>query len=314
MAEAIAYNDMNLGMVGDVRPDGVSLTPEARSYIDFFRAHAKDLSSTTSAAEVAVLRSFASVEFNPAVANASTVLFEQTLLESKIPFDIIFDRHVSDLSKYRVLVLAGQDALGDAQLQAIRAFVEKGGGLVATGSTSMLTDWRLRRKKFGLSDLFGLEEPSNTPVRRAFGKGRVAYLPRVEPSIAPPAAQMSYNFSNQYWALPKNYRELAAAVEWAADDPPAVKVTAPLAVTIELAEQKSTRTLLLHLVNFDFRNRAGNLFAQVRIPAGRTLQEITVDTPDGGGRQTITADVRGGVASFRIPSLKVYDLVLLRMR
>ncbi|MEX2757483.1 MAG: hypothetical protein Q6365_019050, partial [Candidatus Sigynarchaeota archaeon] len=46
---------------------------------------------TGSLADAAVLRSFNSVEFNPGKCNVSTVLFEQTLIQSKIPFAIIFD-------------------------------------------------------------------------------------------------------------------------------------------------------------------------------------------------------------------------------
>ena len=89
IAEAMAYNGVNIGMVGDVSPDGAVLTPAAGRYIDFFRSHVKDLADTGSAADVAVLRAFASIEFNPAVSNTATVLFEQSLIQSQIPFDII---------------------------------------------------------------------------------------------------------------------------------------------------------------------------------------------------------------------------------
>ena len=48
--------------------------------------------------DVAVLRSFASVEFNPAQANVSTVLFEQTLLQNRIPF-VFWDEFDTSLSE-----------------------------------------------------------------------------------------------------------------------------------------------------------------------------------------------------------------------
>lgn len=185
LAEAMAYNSVNLGMIGDLDADEV--TPEARAYIRFFRDHVKDFAETTSIADVAVLRSFASIEFNPSRSLVSTVLFEQTLLQSGIPFDLIFDRHLKNLSRYKVLVLADQDALSDQQASAIRAFVSNGGGLVATGNSSMLTDWCLRRRRFALADLFGLDRPPapdqpNTGVQCTVGRGRVVYIPPSSPS------------------------------------------------------------------------------------------------------------------------------------
>lgn len=270
-------------------------------------------------ADAAVLHSFASVEFNPAISGVSTTLFEQTLIQSKIPFDIIFDRHLNDLSKYKLLVLADQDALSDEQVRAIRTFVENGGGLVATGTTSLLNDWRLRRRKFALAELFRIDLPPaagapNSAVRRTFGKGRVVYIPRIEPAVTPPPALLTYNFANKYWKLPVNYQDLAAAVNWAAGGRLSATVSAPASVTMELTEQKSSSTLLLHLVNFDFRRPVRNIDVSVRLPAGFTISEVTCETPDGNERQAITPAVHGGVASFRIPSLKVYDLALIRLR
>ncbi len=323
MAEAMAYNDMNLGDVGEIgalRADGASITaePEDARYIEFFHAHAQDLVDTSSVADAAVLRSFPAVEFNPARGGVSTILFEQTLIQTRVPFDIIFDRHLKDLAKYKVLVLADQDALSDAEVAQIRTFVENGGGLVATGDTSLYTDWRWRRGRFGLADLFGRDLPPapnepNRPVQRTFGKGRVVYLPRVEPSVPPPPPSMSYNFSKEYWKLPTNYRELEAAVEWAAGGRLSAKVDAPLSVTLELAEQKTTRNRLLHLVNYDIAKPIANLKAEVRIPEGMRLREAVLESPDSEKPEPLAAAVRDGVASFRIPRLKIYDLVLLRL-
>jgi hypothetical protein len=319
LAEAMAYNDMNLGMVGDVSPTGVSLTPEARRYIDFFRAHKSVLSGTTSAAGAAVLRSFASIEFNPAESNVSTVLFEQSLIQGKVPFDIIFDRHLADLRRYNVLVLANQDALSDAQVENIRGFVAAGGGLVATGNSSLLTGWRLKRGKFALADLFGRDLPpapgeAVAPVRRTYGKGRVVYIPTVQPSVEPPPAHINYHFEGRYWKLPRNHEELIAAVEWASAGRLAAKVAAPASVTMELVEQKSTGTLLLHLINFDFRRPVENIDVSLRVPAGFAAGDVVLESPDDGRRETLATSTHTGALAFRIPRLAVYDLAVIRLR
>jgi len=114
LAESLAYDDANLGVVaGGSAGDPPAIT---RRYVSFFRSNIRDLIHTTEVADAAILRSFSSNQFNPSQSNFHTVLFEQTLIQSKIPFAIIFDRQLQDLSKYKVLILADQDALSDEQL------------------------------------------------------------------------------------------------------------------------------------------------------------------------------------------------------
>ena len=309
LAEAMAFNDRNLGMVGDVSPEGVALTPEARRYIDFFHAHQSVLRGATPVNEVAVLRAFAAVEFNPAECLVGATLFEQSLIQARVPFDIIVDRHLEELDRYKVLVLADQDALGDRQIERIRAFVERGGGLVVTGRTSMLTGWRLRRSRFGLAGLLGVDQPGGEALRRQSGKGRVAYIPRIEPSIAPPAPHINYRFDGKYWKLARNHAELVAAVEWAANGAAPVRVQAPPSVAIELTRAANGGAMLLHLVNFDFRNPVRDVKVALRLPAGMKAGEIAVESPDAGGRTVVKGRVEAGIAHFTVPRVDVYGLV-----
>ena len=237
-------------------------------------------------------------------------------------------------------MLANQDALSDEQVGLIRAFVQNGGGLVATEDSSLLTDWRLRRPKFGLADVFGLELPPkpgapntarlagftdpkleaaptaaalNRPVQRAFGRGRSVYVPRIEPSVVPPPPQIDYTFGNQYWSLPKNYKELVSAVEWASNNQLAAEIQAPLWVTVELHEQKSSNTWLLHLVNFDFTRPVRDIAVRVRVPAGMKVREAFVESPDFESRQALSTSFRENLVSFRVPRLQIYDLVQMKL-
>jgi hypothetical protein len=190
---------------------------------------------------------------------------------------------------------------------------------VATGTTSMRTEWRLRRSKFALADLFGIAEPPdgaapNKPIRNQYGKGRVVYIPRIEPAVEPPEPSMSYTFDNQYWRLPRNGKDLAEAVAWAAGGDLSVRVEAPEYVTIELAEQKATRTWLLHLVNYNPARPQARLSVRVRPPAGFAIKQAMLASPDDETKQTLTlATTKDGAAAFTIPRLKVYDLVLLNL-
>jgi hypothetical protein len=87
----------------------------------------------------------------------ATLGYYQALVESRIPFDMVHDGLLDEhhLAQYRVLVLPNIAALSDAQCEHLSAFVQRGGGLVATFETSLYNADGVRRQQFGLSSLFG---------------------------------------------------------------------------------------------------------------------------------------------------------------
>jgi hypothetical protein len=86
-----------------------------------------------------------------------TLGYYQALIESRIPFQMVHEGLLDDaqLEPYKVLILPNIAALSNQQCEQLRAFVKRGGGLVATYETSLYDDWGMRRKDFGLADLFG---------------------------------------------------------------------------------------------------------------------------------------------------------------
>ncbi len=173
MAESMAYNRQSLGMVGDVLA-GYYASDDQQKYIKFFANNFEHFRDVDNIADVAVLHSYATMAFNNNRPWESTMLVEQALIQAKVPFDIIFDDNLRDLSKYRVLVLADQECLGDEQRELIRRFVQHGGGLVATEHSSLYTEWRERKRDFGLKDLLQVEAP---PWRGADGPEELLKLP-----------------------------------------------------------------------------------------------------------------------------------------
>jgi hypothetical protein len=83
--------------------------------------------------------------------------FYQALVEARVPFRMLHDRLLDDehLAGVRVLVLPNIAALDDEQCARIRAFVEDGGSVVATGETSLYTADGIRRDDLALGELFG---------------------------------------------------------------------------------------------------------------------------------------------------------------
>jgi hypothetical protein len=83
----------------------------------------------------------------------------QALVESRIPFEMVHDRllDAEHLAPYKTLILPNLAALSDAQCDQLRAFVRKGGSIIATHETSLYDEWGVRRKNFALADLFGVD-------------------------------------------------------------------------------------------------------------------------------------------------------------
>jgi hypothetical protein len=86
------------------------------------------------------------------------------LVRARIPYLPV---HVDDIDQQsgplRLLILPNVGALSDAQVAAIRRFVKNGGSLVATGNTSLYTEWGDPRPGFALADLFGCQQIGETP-------------------------------------------------------------------------------------------------------------------------------------------------------
>jgi hypothetical protein len=252
------------------------------------------------------------------------MLLEQALIQAKVPFDIIFDDNLRDLSKYRVLVLADQECLGDEQLELIRKFVQRGGGLVATEHSSLYTEWRRRKRDFGLKGLLQVEAPpwrgadgpeellKLAPVRHQVGSGRVAYLPEVRPAIEkPPAAPMT----SEYWKLPLNWKEFVSAVKWAANGNLSLEVTAPITLAAELMEQKQVGKLLVHLINYNAERNpvVSNIEVNLRAPEGRRAEQVFLLSPDEARAQPLTFTQKEQRVLVHIPHLKTYSLLVVRL-
>ena len=322
MAESMAFGRQCMGGVG-IRAVGES-GPSNRSYVNFFRDQFDYYRDIEDVADVAVLYSFASMGFNNDLPAVSWMLFTQALIQSKIPFNIIFDEQLKDLSKYRVLVLADQECLSDDQMNLIRQFVNQGGGLVATEHSSLYTPWRLRRADFGLKDLFGVDAPHYgglrggereleiAPVQNQVGQGRVSYIAAIKPAIEKPSAA---RMTSQYWKLPLNWEVLIEQVRWAAGGKFSLEVEAPetLALVAELTEQQGQNRRIVHLLNYASPHgpAVSGVKVEVALPEGTQVRQVTILSPDGGESRTVQNQVADGRARFTVPRVETYTMVIL---
>jgi hypothetical protein len=315
-AECLAFNQ-TIGFAGS-HP----LAPHMRRYIDFYRAHRELYTGARDAGNVAVLRSFASIAYHHSKVQLAAILVEQALIESHIPFDLVFDEHLRDLSQYRVLILPDSECLSDGQLDAIRRFVEGGGGLIASGLAGLYDPWRRPRTRPGLAGLIdGQPEASEyeetvvhrqaagKPSRRQAGAGRTVYFPGIEYDGELPAFGSYFAVRNTFWKAPRNMAELAAAIEWTAGGSLPVKLEAPRSVVLHLTAQMGRRRMLLHLVNYNRRQPVvENLAVSCRVPAGAVARRVRLVSPDAPEVESLEFQAAAGAASFRVPSVRVYTI------
>ncbi|MBN2328110.1 MAG: beta-galactosidase, partial [Candidatus Omnitrophica bacterium] len=83
--------------------------------------------------------------------------FTQALVRARIPYLPVHADQIGDVrNDLSVLVLPNIAAMTDRQIDAVRRFVQRGGGLIATGETSLYDEWGDPRTDYALADLFGV--------------------------------------------------------------------------------------------------------------------------------------------------------------
>jgi len=308
IAECLAFNQ-TIGWAG-IYP----LTEAMRKYIAFYRANRRLFDGTRDLADVAVLRSYASITYNQPRCQLSAILAEQALIEAAVPFHIIFDQHLADLAKYRVVVLPDSECLSDPQLHSIRAFVERGGGLAAVGSCGLYDQWRRLRVTQGLAGLIDAQPAARAyeesvqrhiqegqEQRKAVGHGRVFYLPALRFDGPLPEFGANFRVDNRFWKHPANARQFLDGLDWARNGEPSVHVEGPQHLIANAVEQPSRRTMV-HLVNYNSREAPRkDVRLDCRNPRGSNVASVSLYSPDLPGPVKLEA-----APTFRIPEVKTY--------
>lgn len=216
MAESFAFNQGHGGHVGGHFGDVMNLfankesSGRIRGIFSWRKEHTDLYAETEPASETALLRSFPSMTFDCRKTWRHQLLLEQLLIQRHIPFDIIFDKQLNRLEKYKLLILADQTCLDRETAGLIADFVRKGGSLLVTGQTGNFDGFARRHGENPLKAALGLgtgktkvsaeaEDPSiagfnpaaltaSWPAQAWFykdvlGGGRVAYIPEVIAAI-----------------------------------------------------------------------------------------------------------------------------------
>jgi hypothetical protein len=320
IAECLAFNQ-TIGFAG-VNP----LSADVVKYIDFYRKQRDLYIGAEDLAPVAVLRSYASITYNNASAGLSAILVEQTLIQAKIPFQLIADAHLAELSpaNSKVLILPDTECLSDEQLQAIQRYVTAGGGLVATEQSGLYDAWRRMRVEPGLKDLVEGQIPAHgrsrkspeavaagQPQRKTVGRGRTVYIPALEFNQPAPPDQPYFTLGDEFWKRPKNWLNIVDAISWAAGERLPISVSAPDFVAMNLLEQTRKQRRIIHLVNYDADKNpsVANIAIRCATPEGSPATAVRFYGLDADGGRPVEFRVEGEDAVFTMPALQAYGVV-----
>jgi hypothetical protein len=316
LGECLAFNQ-TIGYAG-----GSPLSLPMLKYIDFYRKNRDLYAGTKDVASVAVLRSYASITYNHPRAGLSAILVEQALIQSNIPFHMIFDEHLESLSPSvcKVLMLPNAECLSDSQIALIRRFVEAGGGLIATEQTGLFDAWRRVRLTPGLQGLVADqslgksgEQNAGATTHNDVGRGRVAYIPAIQFDGTLPPPEPYFTIGMSFWKRPKNWRQLIDAIVWASGGDIPLEVQGPEYLIANVVEQPDRHRRLVHLVNCDAEHVSSIANVKVRcaMAAGESVATVRFYSPDSSGAEVLKSEFRDGMVSFAVPSFKVYGVVEL---
>ena len=319
LAEGLAFNQTP-GYVGN-NP----LQPETLRYIDFYRKYQDLYRGSEDITPVAVFRSYASLTYNNASVQLSAILVEQALIQSRVPFALIFDEHLRHLANYKVLVLPNSECLSDEQISLIRHYVDQGGGLVVTEHAGLYDEWRRVRIKPGLSGLVKGQENGTVyqesvksegghpgaPIRTQSGAGRVVYVPTVEFDGARPALETYFAITNVFWKRPKNWSDIVEAIRWAANDEIPVTVDGPEYLVANCTIQQQEQRLLVHLVNYGATTVPIVSDARVRVvlPGNKKARTARLHAPESADVRPIALSSDSSGVAFTVPEIRTYALV-----
>jgi len=110
--------------------------------------------------------------------------FTASLVRARIPYVPIHIDHIErDGAILKALVLPNIVALSDAQCEALRKFVANGGGLIATGYTSLCNESGDARGDFGLAALFGAHFTGKAGLERSISTQTLHSYLRLTPEL-----------------------------------------------------------------------------------------------------------------------------------
>jgi len=281
---------------------------------EFFRHYNnRYFTQTTAVADVAVLRTWPSLAYSVSASYVPLTLVEQVLIQHKIPFDPVCDEQLNQLSRYPVVVVAGQEAMSSEVIEKLLAYARAGGCILAEKETGALDEHRRRRTLLPFA------------ATRNEGKGRVVVVPAVvpgrlrhavddgedNPEMTRGLRRDTTRLAPPQWVLPENHQTIADNIVTELGDRLTVETGAPLTTVLEVLHRPASQETLLHFVNYQTKFSPG--FFAVKVKSGLTapVKSVRLFSPDQNDPVELPFSESAGRVSFQVPQPRVYALIVI---
>ncbi len=275
-------------------------------------------------ADVAVMRTWASMAYSVSAAYVSTTLVEQVLIQYKVPWDLLFEEQMDRIGKYAAVIVAGQECVSDAQVAALMAYVRGGGTLIVAGNTGQYNQWREVRSKNPLLSPSDQRSPGTPAPARSEGKGKIVFIPEVvradktaraaganeDPEPGATAAR-GVHMNPPQWVLPKNAEEIYKAVVAAVPAGLSLTAEAPLTTVMEIQKRAASQETIAHFINFESKKRVGAFAVTVKKQFPAPVKSVTCYSPEKDEAVKLEFAEAEGVVKFTVPEMGVYAMVVV---
>jgi hypothetical protein len=126
-----------------------------RRFTDFYRAQWDRFGTAVDASPVALLYNFESLLADEPAYRRAYEAMAQALMQGQIPFRYLLSDRLERLEDIQVLILPHVLPLAEETAAALRAWVGRGGRVLATGRCGLYDRWMRQRTDYALADLFG---------------------------------------------------------------------------------------------------------------------------------------------------------------
>lgn len=286
-------------------------------YAQFLSAHEGLLKGAQSTAKVAVVLSVPTViwDYFPTLGLYSDAHqselngWTRVLEEMHIPYDVlmfgmqpIFDdsANLARLGKYDLVIAPDLPRASDEQIQALTSHLKNGGALLTTpsiGEKDEMNSWRDPSK---LEDLWNSTQVSLVD----YGLGST--YERSAETKSPNMTAFTEMSTHVLRVLPLRDRVLTNA---SAD------------TLISTLVSASGENMTVHLVNYaygfnsstDWTTSQENVYVKVPLPEGYGASRVRLVSPDFADERLLEFNSTAGYAEFVVPSLNVWDIVVIDM-
>jgi len=315
-AEHLAFNHNCVADVGAF--DATPTTPDFRSRraeMQLLRRNESLLVDTESPAKVAVFRNFPSQAYCGITTQLAAYSVEQMLFLRSIPFDILMDSHLDRLSRYQVVVLAGQLCLDGRQREAFAQYVAAGGALILIGRAGKYDQWGMRARR-DLAEQLGLDIADGLePTSQQLGGGTVHYRPIALPKVVQQAIEAGkfprYDddwayYPSSLWDEPPDADELAEMIHQATGGP-LIEHDGPNTVICNL--RRKGNTTLVHLLQYDSAQQLENI--TVTLAGFESTTSVRRVDFDNCSPRPVAFEADGAKLRIDVGALDVYALLIV---